>query len=288
MTNTMENDTNQPGELEDLAGATPPTPPAKVTHLNARRPKTPKLLGIAAGIAALAAVGGGFLATQGGASTASAAANGGSIASIVQTAASTTSAGPNATTEDFIAKLAARLGIDETTLKADLTQTSLDELSAQVAAGNITQAKADKITTSINNGDNYFFGAGGGPGGPGGMHPGPGGPEGGFIGRDSAALATFLGIDQATLRTDLQGGQSLATIATAQGKTRDQLKTFLTNEVTTQLGAQVTAGKLTQAQSDDMLSHFAANLDAQIDGTMPQRGTGGPGRGPAGSNAPST
>jgi hypothetical protein len=255
--------------------------------------RTPKFLGLAAGIAAVAAMGGGFLATQGSASVASAAsANSG--ASVVQAAASTTDAGPNAAdhqaaTADFIAKLATRLGIDETTLKADLTQTSLDELSAQVSAGTLTQAQADQITTSIKNGDNYFFGVGGpggrgGPGGPAGMRGGPGG----FIGHDSAALASFLGIDQATLQSDVQGGQTLATVATAQGKTRDQLNTFLTDEMTTQLKAQVSAGTLTQAQSDDMLSHFTANLDAMIDGTMPQRGPGGPSNGAAPSTGSSS
>jgi len=287
----LDNNHQKPGDNE-----TPGETPVTASRLGASRRtpfetlKAPKLLGLAAGIAAVAAIGGGFLATQGSASVASAASANGA-AGIVQTAASPadaapTASTPGATTEDFIAKLAARLGVDETTLKADLTQTSLDELSAQVSAGTITQAQADQITTSINNGDNYFFGIGGGPGGPGGHRGGPGG----FIGHDSAALATFLGIDQATLQTDLQGGQTLAAVATAQGKTRDQLKTFLTDELTTQLKAQVTAGTLTQAQSDDMLSHFTANLDAMIDGTMPQRGPGGHGNGaaPSTGSSPST
>lgn len=281
----LENDTAGPGRAEDAPGAaTPATPPRvirlKLSRRERRALKTPRLLGIAAGIAAMAALGGGFLATQGGANSAAAASSGATTASLVQAASTTTASTPDATVEDFIAKLAARLGIDETTLKTDLTQTSLDELSAQVAAGKLTQAQADQITTSINNGDNYFFGVGGGPGGhggPGGMRGGPGG----LFDHDSAALATFLGIDQATLKSDLQGGQTLATIATAQGETRDELKTFLTNEVTTELNAQVTAGKLTQAQATDMLSQFTANLDNQIDSTPPQRGTGGPGDAPA-------
>jgi len=289
----LENDTNDVGqsgdENKDLASPQRP----KAAPFKLRALKTPKLLGVAAGIAAFAAVGGGLLATQGGAS-ASAASNGSSLTSIVQTAAPTTPPTPNATTEDFIAKLATRLGVDETTLKADLTKTSLDELSAQVAAGKLTQTQADQITTSINAGNNYFFGAGrmGGPGGPrgdGGMRGGHGGP-GGLLDRDSAALATFLGVDQATLKTDLHGGQTLAAIATAQGKTRDQLKTFLTAEVTTSLKAEVTAGKITQTQSDAMLSQFTTNLDARIDATMPQHGHGDPGDGvaPSTSTAPST
>ncbi|HXU23191.1 MAG TPA: hypothetical protein VN697_04095, partial [Tepidiformaceae bacterium] len=163
----LDNNHQKPGDNE-----TPGETPVTASRLGASRRtpfetlKAPKLLGLAAGIAAVAAIGGGFLATQGTASVASAASTPGA-AGIVQTAASPADAAPGAAAEDFIAKLADRLGVDETTLKADLTQTSLDELSAQVSAGTITQAQADQITTSINNGDNYFFGIGGGPGGPG-------------------------------------------------------------------------------------------------------------------------
>ena len=121
-----------------------------------------------------------------------------------------------------------------------------------------------------------FMGGHGGPGG--GFDGGPGGPGGrGGFHEDAAALATFLGTTTDQLRTDEQSGKTLAEIATAHGKTRDQLKTFLTTQAKTQLAAEVTAGRITQAQADTKLAEIVASLDARIDAKPGQRGPGGPG-----------
>jgi len=192
----------------------------------------------------------------------------------------------NPTVEDFLQKLAARLGISESTLKSDLQQTSLDELQQLVKDGKLTQDQADKIQSAITNGTDYFPGLNGsfgGRGGPGGMGIfGRGGLQS-ILGKNQDALATWLGISTATLQSDLKSGESLATIATAQGKTTADLKTFLTGELDSQLKAQVTAGKLTQAQSDTIRAGVVANLDALINAKLPQFG-GGHGNRPAKPN----
>ncbi|MGH2632790.1 MAG: hypothetical protein ACRDG3_05210 [Tepidiformaceae bacterium] len=252
--------------------------------------KNPKLIAIGAGVVVFAAaLGGGILVSQSsGSSAASPAGAGGSgsqsilsllESSVGQDAASPTpgtgKGEPNATVEDFLQKLAARLGISEETLKSDLQQTSIDELQQLVKDGKLTQAQADKIQGAITNGTDYFPGLNGGFGGRG-ARPAPGAfGQGGFgglsaiLGKNEAALAQWLGISTGTLQSDLKGGQSLAAIATTQGKTTADLKTFLTNELDTQLKAEVTAGKLTQAQSDKISAGVVANLDTLINGKLP-------------------
>ena len=67
-----------------------------------------------------------------------------------------------------------------------------------------------------------------------------GGPGGGRISFDAAA--TYIGVTSAELRTQLEAGKSLATIATDNGKTADGLKAALTTAAKTDLDAAVTAG----------------------------------------------
>ena len=68
---------------------------------------------------------------------------------------------------------------------------------------------------------------------PAGRHgPGsPGGPPG------AEAIATYLGITAAQLRTDLQSGQSLADVAKAQGKTVSGLEDAIVADASSHLDA---------------------------------------------------
>ena len=268
--------------------------------------KTPKLVAIGAGIAAFGGVlGVGIVAAQSSGSSPaanSAAAPGSqSLLSLLEGASPSPSptgsakGQPNPIVEDFLQKLATRLGIPLATLKSDLKQTSLDELQTLVTSGKLTQAQADQIKSTIENGNNLFFGLGkglpghgkpGGFGGPGGMF-GPG--LFGIIGQNEYAVANFLGISTTTLQTDLKSGQSLGQIADAQKKPRTDLKTFLTTQLESTLQQLVKNGKMTQTQSDAIRTSAVANLDAIINGQFPMHMRGmGPrdGMRPGGSGAP--
>ena len=95
------------------------------------------------------------------------------------------------------------------------------------------------------------------------------------------ALASFLGITADQLHTELEAdGATLATVAAAHGKSRDELKSYLTSQAKTRLDAQVAAGTLTQAEADQRLADKTANLDAMIDRSGPPHGEHGPGFGP--------
>lgn len=247
--------------------------------------RIPRAALIAAGLVAMAAiVGGGIVFAQ----------TSGSSSPLGSVAALTSQAGASSNESDYITQLAANLGIDVGALKSAIAKTNIDALNKAVAAGTITQAQADKITAALQAGDSFFFGAHGPrtPGNPGGA--GRGGPFFGAIADVEGSVATFLGITPAQLMTELRGGKSLADVATAHGKTRDDLKTYLTTQVNAQIDKAVTDGKLTQAQADQVKSTLSSHLDQIIDarlGSMMPRSSGGTQNGPmsprGGSRQPS-
>jgi hypothetical protein len=109
-----------------------------------------------------------------------------------------------------------------------------------------------------------------------------GGNAGGHRGRgnDLAAAASYLGVTQADLLTSLQSGKTLAQIAGAtSGKSVAGLIDALVAAEKTELAAAVTAGEITQAQADQMTSTLTAHVTAEVNGTRPARGPGGPGFG---------
>jgi hypothetical protein len=79
-------------------------------------------------------------------------------------------------------------------------------------------------------------------------------------------LAEFLGISKAQLEADMQlPGATQAGVAALYGKTRAELKAFLlaANEKT--VADAVVAGRMDQAQADQLKTAFARSLDQMID-----------------------
>ena len=84
-----------------------------------------------------------------------------------------------------------------------------------------------------------------------------------------AAVASYLGLTRAELRTQLRSGKSLAQIATAQGKTVAGLKAVILAEAKARLDRAVTAGTLTAAQEQTLLAKLAAHIDDLVNRTGP-------------------
>jgi hypothetical protein len=125
-----------------------------------------------------------------------------------------------------------------------------------------------------------------------GVH-GPGGDHRGGGGGDLAAAATYLGIPQADLLASLQSGKTLAQVAGAtNGKSVAGLIDALVAAEKTELAAAVTAGRITQAQADQAAAGLTAHVTAEMNGTEPARGPGGPGdrghHGPGGDDFTAT
>ena len=188
----------------------------------------------------------------------------------------------------FLSDVAKRLDVTPAQLEAALRGAYDARIDAAVAAGKITKDQADAMKKRSKDGGLPLFG--------GGRHGGFGGPghHGGF-GRGAKSLAgaaTYLGLTEAKLRSELEAGKTLAEIAKAQGKTVAGLKEALKANTKAKLDAAVKDGRITQAQADEMLSRFDEHLDDMIAGKLGGKklyghhggsGWGGP---PPGATAP--
>lgn len=88
----------------------------------------------------------------------------------------------------------------------------------------------------------------------------------GFI----SPVAGFLGISTTELQNDLRNGQTLAQIAQAHGKSANDLKTFLTNQLKTRLDQAVANGRITSQQETDLLNRESSRLDQLINTNFQQ------------------
>ena len=154
-----------------------------------------------------------------------------------------------------------------------------------MAAGKITKEQGEAMKQRAKDGVLPPFGGQGRGGFGGDHHRGPGGR----FGMGLAPAATYLGLTEAELRTQLMAGKSLADIAKAQGKTAAGLETALTADAKKKLDAAVKAGKLTQAQADEALKRVTEKLDDVVNGKAfygDRRGRHGWGGPPPGATTP--
>ncbi len=152
-------------------------------------------------------------------------------------------------------------------LIAALVAAEKTEIATAVTAGTITQAQADQITSTLTARFTALVNntlPDHGPGGPGGFGShGPGGD-------DFTAATTYLGITETALSTQLQAGKTLAQVADAtSGKSAAGLIDTLVAHETTELDAAVTAGRITKAQRDQMVTTLKARFTAMANGTRP-------------------
>jgi hypothetical protein len=165
-------------------------------------------------------------------------------------------------------------------LIAALVTAQKTEIAAAVTAGNLTQAQADQMTSTLTQRFTDLVNGtrpAGGPPGPGGFGHGPGGG-----GDDLAAAATYLGTTAASLVTQLEAGKTLAQVAAAtRGASTEGLVTALIAAEKTEIAGYVTSGKLTQAQADQITATLTQRFTDFVNGTRPAGGPpGGPGHGP--------
>ncbi len=81
------------------------------------------------------------------------------------------------------------------------------------------------------------------------------------------SAAKTIGIDVATVRSELQQGKSLAAIGSEHGKSRDDLKNGILSIEKGNLQTLVSNGKLTQTQADNAYQALSNNIDKILDAT---------------------
>ena len=173
--------------------------------------------------------------------------------------------------QSILSDAAKRLGVSADELRSALSKAEDAQLDAEVKAGRLTQAQADAIKQH-RRADGTVLGPGG-PGGPGHFGHGHGGPGGPFLLGDAAKA---IGIGEDALVTQLREGKSLAAIAKTHGKRLTDVKAAVKAAATQRLDTDLKAGRITQAQRDELADH----LDEAIDHLGDARGRGPHGPGP--------
>jgi hypothetical protein len=159
-------------------------------------------------------------------------------------------------------------------LKTFYTEQQQEQLDEAVAAGTMSQEQADQAAEAFASRiDDIIDGAMPVGGGPSVNLVGPGGGSL-IIGGPSEELAEFLGISLDELKSELEAeGATPASVAEAHGRTRDELKSFYTEQIETQVIEDVVAGRFSPEEGDAMIERLTSNIDAMIDGTTPSGGT---------------
>jgi L-serine deaminase len=166
-----------------------------------------------------------------------------------------------------------KTGSDVATALKTAAHTRID---AAVTAGKLTADQAATQKTQIDSRIDQMVNQVLPTGRPAGLAGRPGGP--GFGGRpdfgaDLSAAATAIGIPADQLRTELNG-KSLAQVASAHGKTANDVATALKNAAHTRIDAAVTAGRLTADQATTLKTQSDTRIDQLVNQVLPQRGAG--------------
>jgi hypothetical protein len=147
---------------------------------------------------------------------------------------------------------AKQLGVTPSALSSALKKALENRIDAAVAAGQLTKAQGDELKQRIESGQlPLFFGPRGGP------HE--------HFGELDAA-ASYLGLTEDALETQLESGKSLAQVAKDRGKSVDGLIQALVASATKRLDADVAAGRLTKAQEQQILSGLKQRITDFVNG----------------------
>jgi polyhydroxyalkanoate synthesis regulator phasin len=169
---------------------------------------------------------------------------------------------PSAESKAVVNDAAKQLGVEPSRLSAALKKALEDRVDAAVAAGRMTKAQGDELKKRIESDDFPLVG--------------PLAPGFGHFGHfehfgDLDAAASYLGLTEAQLRTQLNGGKTLAQIATNRGKSVDGLVAALTSAAKKRLDEAVTAGRLTKAQEQQVLGDLKQRLTQFVNAKLQLR-----------------
>jgi hypothetical protein len=173
---------------------------------------------------------------------------------------------PREVEQEILADAADRLGVGADELRSALTAAEDAQLDAAVRAGELTREQADEIRAHRQR-EGTVLGFDGPDGGPNVLHRGPGPLD---------AVAEALGISEARLSERLRDGQSIADIAEAEGTSLAAVEDAVRADLRERLDADVKAGRITEAQRDEMLEHVDQMVERLGEGPPAFHRRGGP------------
>src|SRR5207248_1671438 len=138
--------------------------------------------------------------------------------------------GSNDDSQAVVNDAAKQLGVTPSALSTALKKALENRVDEDVAAGRLTKEQGDELKQRIESGDlPLFFG-----------------PRGGHFEHfgELDAAASYLGVTEAELRTQLESGKTLAQVAKDRGKSVDGLIQALADSATKRLDGDVAAGRL--------------------------------------------
>ena len=184
--------------------------------------------------------------------------------------AASKSGSPQEESKAVVDDAAKQLGVTPAKLSSALKKALENRVDAAVAAGRLTKEKGDALKKRIEAEDYPILGGFGMGVGMGFAHPG-GRP--GIIHRFGHldAAASYLGMTEAELRTQLAGGKTLAEVAKAKGKSVDGLVSALVADEKKELDAAVADGRLTQKQEDMILESAEQRATDLVNGELAPR-----------------
>jgi hypothetical protein len=170
---------------------------------------------------------------------------------------------PKQESQAVVNDAAEQLGVEPSALTAALKEAFANRIDAAVEAGQLTEAQGAELKERVEAGDVPLIGLGG-PGFGHRVH---------HVG-DLDAAASYLGMSEASLKTALQDGKTLAQIAKDRGKSVDGLVNALVDDAKAELAAAVDAGRLTDAQRDSIVSGLEDRITSLVNGERPDRDGG--------------
>jgi uncharacterized protein YidB (DUF937 family) len=183
---------------------------------------------------------------------------GGGAAIAAKKLAFSSSAESKAVVEDA----AKQLGVEPSALSDALKKALGDRVDAAVAAGRLSKDQGEALKKRIQSDQFPLFGGLGGPD----RFFGHFGHFGHFPGLDTAA--TYLGLTEEQLRTQLESGKTLAQIAQDRNKSVDGLVAALKDDAKKKLDDGVAAGRLSKAQEDRILSDLDQRITDLVNGKL--------------------
>lgn len=180
----------------------------------------------------------------------------------------------------FLSRVAAKLGVAPEDLEQAVRDVRNEDVDAAAERGDLTEEQAQRLKERLAEkpvfpefhrppGPEFGFGFGPnefGEDGKPGRHFGHGFGFGLGIPEALDDLAAFLGLDREQLLEELAAdGASLASVAEAHGKSRDELKAYVTTEVNEKLDDAVAEGLLSDKRAEAIRARIEDMLDEIID-----------------------
>ncbi|MFZ9629003.1 MAG: hypothetical protein ACO3C1_06585 [Ilumatobacteraceae bacterium] len=147
-------------------------------------------------------------------------------------------------------------------------------LQPLVDDGTLTQAQADAVIAALEAAGPMGMGGDFDGDGRGGHHGGRGGDFGGAhiegLGPDALSLAAdTIGISEDELRTAVEGGQTIADVAAANGSSADAVIAALVEAAKAHIDSDVAEGEYTQDEADTRLADATTAITDFVNNTPP-------------------